>query len=115
MAFKDGDLLAALRIPDARGVVTGCRHHPLAVAVEPRGNDTIDMAFKDGDLLAALCIPDAGCVQSPRHYPFVVAGERPVSRPHETGTSFRDFLGSVRIPNAPGAAAILSQHSPAVA
>src|SRR5262249_56560312 len=73
MAFQDGDLLAALCIPDARGVVTGCRHNPLAIVAEHRGLNAAGMAFKDADLLAAFGIPDACCVQSPRHYPFVVA------------------------------------------
>ncbi len=77
MAFQDGDLLAALRIPDARGAVLRRRHHPLAVAAECRAPHAAVMAFQDGDLLAALRIPDArGPVDRRRHHPLAIAAER---------------------------------------
>src|SRR5262249_22264633 len=57
--FEDGDLLAALRIPDARGVVVRRRYHPLAVAAERCPRHWAGMSFQDRHLLAALRIPDA--------------------------------------------------------
>ncbi len=76
MAFQDGDLLAALRIPDARGVVRRRRHHPLAIAAERALSHGAGMAFQDGDLLAALRIPDArGVVLRRRHHPLAIAAE----------------------------------------
>jgi hypothetical protein len=59
MALQEGDLLAALRIPDARSAVPRRSHHPRAIAAERCGIHAVGMAFQDGDLLAALRIPDA--------------------------------------------------------
>src|SRR6516165_6537327 len=74
MTLQDRDLLAALRIPDAGGLVLRCRYHSLAVVAERRGLHWAVM-IQDGDLLAALRIPDAGgVVKSPIFGTRVVGG-----------------------------------------
>src|SRR6516164_3547904 len=71
MTFKNCNLLAALRIPDAGGGAK-CRHDPFAVATERRGTQDVGV-FKDGDIR----IPDAGgLVFRRRYHSLAVVAER---------------------------------------
>jgi len=84
MAFQNGDLLAALRIPDA--YVARSRHDALTIDAEGRHGDS-SMSFKDGDLFATVCIPDTRrAVSGCRQHSLVVATEHRAPDPFRMST-----------------------------
>ena len=116
MAFQDGDLLAALRIPDARGVVIGRRHHPLAVAAERRALHRSVWPFRTAISLPLSASQMRAVLSSRRrHHPLAVAAERRAL--HEAGMAFQDgdLLAALRIPDARGVVTRRRHHPLAVA
>src|SRR6516165_2153718 len=117
MTLQDRDLLAALRIPDAGGLVLRCRYHSLAVVAERRGLHWAVM-IQDGDLLAALRIPDAGgVVKSPIFGTRVVGGSVVESTVFGTRVVGSSIVGSRVVGSSIVGSRVVRRcrhHSPAV-
>src|SRR5262245_66360495 len=58
MPRQHGELLAAVRIPDAGGLIYRCCDHVLAFGVEGNGYDGVLVTSQDDKLAAADDIPD---------------------------------------------------------
>src|SRR5262249_43060410 len=75
MAFQDGDLPTALRIPDPGGLVARRRDNALTIATEARAEQEVCMAFEHDQLATSLHIPDPGNGALECQHPLAVRAE----------------------------------------
>ena len=94
VAFQDGDLLAALHIPDTRGAIAGRRHHPLAIAAErgaPHGS------YGLSGRRSPCRSPHPRCARCCRQTPSPPASPSPLNAALFTGASW-PFRTAISLP-----------------